>query len=99
MHQLYQDSLALIRKFGKPDLFITMTCNPAWPEICKLKVQLGEDRPDLCARVFNLILKALIEDLTKTCIFGSDDSYLFVVEFLNRGLPHAHILIILSEKY
>ncbi len=28
MNQLYQDSMALVKKFGKPDLFITMTCNP-----------------------------------------------------------------------
>jgi hypothetical protein len=28
MNQLYQDSMAFVRKFGKPDLFITMTCNP-----------------------------------------------------------------------
>ena len=62
MHQLYQDSMALIRKFGKPDLFITMTCHHYWPEICKLKFQKGEDRPTLCARVFNSKLKALIDD-------------------------------------
>ena len=37
MHQLFQDSMGLIRKFGKPDLFITFTCNTYWPEICKLK--------------------------------------------------------------
>ena len=41
MHQLYQDAMGLIRKFGKPDLFITFTCNPHWPEICKLEFQLG----------------------------------------------------------
>ena len=40
MHQLFQDSMGLIRKFGKPDLFITFTCNTSWPEICKLKFQL-----------------------------------------------------------
>ncbi len=28
MNQLYHDSMALVRKFGKPDLFITMMCNP-----------------------------------------------------------------------
>jgi hypothetical protein len=33
MQQLYQDSMALVRKFGKPDLFITMTCNPNWKDI------------------------------------------------------------------
>lgn len=99
MHQLYQDSMALIRKYGKPDLFITMTCNPCWPEICKLKFQLGEDRPDLCARVFNLKLKELMDDLTKKHIFGEVNSYLYVVEFQKRGLPHAHILLILNEQY
>ncbi len=28
MAQLYQDSMAIVRQYGKPDLFITMTCNP-----------------------------------------------------------------------
>jgi hypothetical protein len=90
--------MALIRKFGKPDLFITMTCNPNWWEICKLKFQLGEDRPDLNARVFHLKLKELIDDLTKKHIFGKVDSFLYVVEFQKRGLPHAHILLILNKE-
>ncbi|CEP07425.1 hypothetical protein [Parasitella parasitica] len=29
MAQLYQDAMSLVRRFGKPDLFITFTCNPA----------------------------------------------------------------------
>jgi len=33
MWQNYQDSIAIISKFGKPDLFITMTCNSKWREI------------------------------------------------------------------
>ena len=41
MSQLYQDAMALIRKHGRPDLFITFTCNPKWPELCKLEYQLG----------------------------------------------------------
>jgi hypothetical protein len=28
MHKLYQDGMAIVRVFGKPDLFITITCNP-----------------------------------------------------------------------
>ncbi len=28
MQQNYQDAMALVRKCGKPDLFLTMTCNP-----------------------------------------------------------------------
>ncbi|XP_026459925.1 uncharacterized protein LOC113360655 [Papaver somniferum] len=33
MHQRYHDVMALVQKYGKPDLFITMTCNPNWEEI------------------------------------------------------------------
>ena len=33
MLQLFQDSMAICREFRKPDLFITMTANPNWPEI------------------------------------------------------------------
>jgi len=33
MLQNYQDAMAIVSKFGKPDLFITMTCNPKWREI------------------------------------------------------------------
>ncbi|KNZ75899.1 hypothetical protein J132_00912 [Termitomyces sp. J132] len=28
MQQLFQDSMAICRNFGKPDLFLTMTANP-----------------------------------------------------------------------
>ncbi|CAF5162094.1 unnamed protein product, partial [Rotaria sp. Silwood1] len=33
MQQNYQDAMAIVRKYGKPDLFITFTCNPTWREI------------------------------------------------------------------
>ena len=65
--QLYQDSMAMVRRYGKPDLFITMTCNPKWPEISRelLPNQLANDRPDIVARVFRAKLEALLDDLTK----------------------------------
>jgi hypothetical protein len=27
------DAMALVRKYGKPDIFLTMTYNPNWDEI------------------------------------------------------------------
>ena len=33
MNEKFQDGMAIVREFGRPHLFITMTCNPAWPEI------------------------------------------------------------------
>ena len=33
MFQNYLDAMSIVQHFGKPSLFITMTCNPRWPEI------------------------------------------------------------------
>ena len=58
MHQRYQDSVVRVRHFHKPDLFITMTCNPKWKEIIDAlpEGQTAADRPDSVARVFNIKL-------------------------------------------
>ena len=95
MQQACADAMAVCTKYGKPDAFITMTCNPYWPEIRRhlLLHQQPSDRPDLCARVFNLKRKALMDDLRKREVLGKVVAYLFVIEFQKRGLPHAHILI------
>ena len=81
--------MAIVRAFGKPDLFITMTCNPAWEEVTQalLLNQRPEDRPDILARVFQMKLKSLLTDLdTKgKGIFGRTLAKLMVVEFQKRG--------------
>lgn len=67
--------MTLVRKFGKPDYFITFTCNPKWPEI-QSALHHGEqpsDRPDICARVFKLKLNALMDDLTKKGCLGQSN--------------------------
>jgi hypothetical protein len=45
MYQLFQDSMAICRFCQKPDIFLTMTANPSWPEIKEalLKYQVIED--------------------------------------------------------
>jgi len=32
MYQNYQDAMSIVRAYGKPDLFITFTCNPTSAE-------------------------------------------------------------------
>ncbi|KAK4519140.1 uncharacterized protein ATC70_009449 [Mucor velutinosus] len=101
MQQLYQDSMAMVSSLGKPSYFITFTCNPNWPEIVNELRNGGlspTDRPDLCARVFDMKLKELISDIkTKPYIFGNVIGFTHVVEFQKRGLPHAHMVIIVDE--
>ena len=100
MHMLYQDAMAIVRKMAKPDLFITFTCNPNWIEI-KRELLVGQtptDRPDLCCRVFMLKLKELMKDLYERDVLGKVIGRVQVIEFQKRGLPHAHILLILSAE-
>ncbi|PLW21506.1 hypothetical protein PCANC_05019 [Puccinia coronata f. sp. avenae] len=99
MLQLYQDAMASVRHLGKPLLFITMTANPRWPEIQQaLKPhQTPSDCPDLVARVFRMKLASLIHDVVKNCCLGTVASYFYTIEFQKRGLPHAHIIIILEQ--
>ncbi len=98
MGQLYQDAMARVCKFGKPDLFVTFTCNPKWKEITDalLPGQIAKDRLELVTRVFNLKLNALLKDI-KDGVLGNVIAKIWVIEFQKRGLPHAHILLILDE--
>ena len=95
----FQDGMAIVREYHQPDFFITMTCNPNWPEIQGLlrKGQTAQDRPDIVARVFKQKKDQLMQDLKSGHILGNVVAHMQVIEFQKRGLPHAHILIILAE--
>ncbi|GMF54686.1 unnamed protein product [Phytophthora fragariaefolia] len=99
MYKHYQESMAIVREYGKPDAFITMTCNPKWVEIIVLlpDEQTAQDRPDIVARVWQLKLKAKLADLDEG-LLGRLEARIYVVEFQKRGLPHAHIVIIVAEE-
>jgi hypothetical protein len=66
MSCLYQDAMAIVRKLGKPDAFVTMTANPNWPEIIAMLLpgQTAIDRPDIVSRVFQQKFRALLREIT-----------------------------------
>ena len=98
----YQDAMAIVRNAGKPDLFITMTCNTKWPEVQE-SLSPGEspfDRPDICARVFKLKSDMMVKDVVENGIFGRTVAHVFTIEWQKRmGLPHIHILVTLHPDY
>ena len=96
----FQDGMAICREFHKPDYFITMTCNPNWPEIrnALLEGQTPQDRPDLVSKVFKLKKDQLMHDLINGGLFGEVVAHMHVTEWQKRGLPHEHILIILANQ-
>uniref|UniRef100_A0AC34QDY1 Helitron helicase-like domain-containing protein n=1 Tax=Panagrolaimus sp. JU765 TaxID=591449 RepID=A0AC34QDY1_9BILA len=101
MEQNYQDAMTMVRKYGKPDLFITMTCNPNWPEI-KENLKPGQevtDRPDIAVRVFKQKVDELVHLLNKGKIFGKVRAYVYTIEFQKRGLPHVHLLLTLESDH
>ena len=100
MVNLYQDSMAIARYFDKPSLFITFTANPRCIEIQRelLPGQNASDWPDLVARVFDLKVKALLDDLKVKQIFRPYKGLVRTIEYQKRGLPHLHLLLFLDHS-
>ncbi|OWZ17966.1 Helitron helicase [Phytophthora megakarya] len=99
MYKSYQDSMTIVSEFGKPDIFLTVTCNPEWNGIREQIAdhQYPPERPDIVARVWNQKVRALRHDLDEG-VLGRIIARIHVIEFQKRGLSHAHILIILAEE-
>jgi hypothetical protein len=100
MQKLFQDSMTIVRHFGRPTLFITFTANPNWSEI-RDELEPGQtatDRPDIVARVFQMKAKQLIEDVKKRHVFGKCEGIVWTVEYQKRGLPHIHLLVFLRPE-
>ena len=66
------ESLAIFRQRRRPDLFITITCDPNHKDILRAlpKHQTLQDRPDIVARVFKQHLEELIEMLINGAVPG-----------------------------
>jgi formylmethanofuran:tetrahydromethanopterin formyltransferase len=77
------DAMALVKKYEKPDYFLTMTCNPNWEEITRdlEPNQTPQDRPDIVVRVFRAKLEDLKHQLFHKHIFGKVAAQVHVIEF------------------
>jgi hypothetical protein len=72
VHSRFMDAMALVAWYGHHDFFITMTCNPYWPEITDqfLPGQTSQDRPDVVARVYHAMLRDLYDFMIVKGHFG-----------------------------
>uniref|UniRef100_A0A3Q7JCB7 Helitron helicase-like domain-containing protein n=1 Tax=Solanum lycopersicum TaxID=4081 RepID=A0A3Q7JCB7_SOLLC len=91
--QNYQDAMVIWRWDGYPDLFLTFTCNPKWPEINEMQNLISQENDgshvDIICRVFQIKLFQLMQHIKKQKPFGK--------LWHKRGLPHAHIRLFLHE--
>jgi hypothetical protein len=85
---------------GKPDLFITMTTNPHWPEILEnlLPGQTANDGRDLVAQVFHIKFTEMLINLQERQVLERIVAAIYTIEFQKRGSPHAHVQVILAEN-
>ena len=76
-----QDAMAICKRYGYPDLFITITCNVNWPEILDFVKSRGlttSDRPNIVCRVFKMKLDQMMTNFKKNNFFGK----------VNAGIPY-----------
>ncbi|GJY18785.1 hypothetical protein Tco_0390276 [Tanacetum coccineum] len=100
MKQNYMDAMALCTWYGCPDLFITVTCNPNWPEISRYMREhnlSSTDRHDVLTRLFKMKLDQLMKDVKELHLFGrtqaaeipdkddDPDLYKLVSDFMMHG--------------
>ena len=60
--------------------------------------QSPQYRPDLITRIAKLKFDDIINDIDKYQIFGKVAAYVYTIEFQKRGLPHMHLLLIISPQ-
>ncbi len=99
-HAKTQDAMSYVRKFGRPDLFLTYTCNPKVQEIANelFPGQTPTDRHDIICRVFHEKIKKLLFLLKEGQIFGELVAWIYSIEYQKRGLPHMHCLLWCKQK-
>ena len=110
LRSLAKNALALVSEFGRPSLFITLTCNPYWPEIMEqlLPGQTAFDRGDIVCQVFYRKLQAILKNMRSGKYFkvnNSSQEYhkiqfeVRVIEYQRRGLPHAHLVFKFQDNF
>ncbi|KAG6495415.1 hypothetical protein ZIOFF_043233 [Zingiber officinale] len=98
---IYRKDIVEILMYGKPDLMLTMTCNPNWIEIKEqlLSGQSPQDLPDLITMVLKAKFEEFKKDILDRGVLGKVNiSYSYVIEYQKRGLPHVHMLIIFATS-
>ncbi|GBP49808.1 ATP-dependent DNA helicase pif1 [Eumeta japonica] len=85
MHEYAQDAMTYVSHYGRPDLFITFTCNPKWKEIVQM-LHSGQTPSDrhITARVFKQKLQSLMNYIVKQRVFGTTRCWMYSIAWQKR---------------
>lgn len=73
MFNNFVDALQICNWIGFPCYFVTVTCNPKWPEVQRALDSFNlrpEDRPDILCRIFKMKLDTMIKGYKSGNVFG-----------------------------
>lgn len=95
MYKLFLDCMAIVRVFGAPHLFITVTCNQGHRHIIAsvLGGQRSDERADIVNRFFAKQIDQLLKCIDEGKAFGELTAYCYVIEYQKRGNPHIHMVV------
>ena len=93
--------LEIVSRRKRPNIFITLTFNTDWREV-KESIPPGDSayrHPEIVARVFKLKLQKFLKNLKDGKYFNGERLRynVHVIEYQQRGLPHAHIVVAFDD--
>jgi len=96
-----RNALHILTQLGQHEHFLTLTCNIDWEEF-KILIPPGTSiyhRSDIVSEVFKNRLNKMLYDLRNGYFHNERKTMydIYVIEYQNRGLPHAHIVYKLSK--
>ncbi len=92
---LAKNALVLVLEYGCPHVFLTLTCNPEWPEQAQLiNGQTVFDRPDVSVPVFKSRLDKFKTNIRNGKYFESHKVIYIIhmIEYQYCGMPHARMV-------
>lgn len=85
--------MSVVNNYDKPDLFITMACNPNWEKITENIEEYGNTlgRPDIVAIVFNRKVQGFKDGVVRREALGISNFALPILTLSNLKNGDSHI--------
>ncbi len=100
---LAKNTLVLVSEYVCPHVFLTLTCNPEWPEIQSQLIngQTAFDCPDVTAPVFKSRLDKFKTNIRNGKYFELRKviCIIHVIEYRYHDMPHAHMVFCLDNAH
>lgn len=98
MRRLIRNIMKTSNKIGHPYFFLTVKCNPNWPEIRRARVggKIPQRGLDHAVKVFMMRVQAMTLYIIDERMVDNVSVHISVAEFQMRCLPHTYRILFLD---